>query len=253
MSTPKGQCPQCKNENEYSKVVCDFCGARLPWAHAVAPKPQSQPQPTPLPQASQSITTANDQPNLGWAILGFLVPVIGIILWLIMRSETPLRARSIGRGTAAGFAAQFFGTIAILTILGAPVATRAGIAAKQQSSASNMKQLGLAVMQAMQANNEKFPAMRTPEELKASTTPYLDKEQLEERNILISPLDGQPYQPNPALSNYYVGKIENPATIVMLYESTPTQGTRGVLYADGHYRLIRESEWPTLKAASGIQ
>ncbi len=34
MST-MGRCTKCGNANEYSKVICDFCGARLPWADGV--------------------------------------------------------------------------------------------------------------------------------------------------------------------------------------------------------------------------
>lgn len=34
-----GTCPRCKTENEYSKLVCEACGARLPWADAVSPSP----------------------------------------------------------------------------------------------------------------------------------------------------------------------------------------------------------------------
>lgn len=35
MSNLKGICPKCSSENEYSKTVCDVCGARLPWASAL--------------------------------------------------------------------------------------------------------------------------------------------------------------------------------------------------------------------------
>ena len=31
----QGQCPKCSTQNEYSKTVCDMCGARLPWASAL--------------------------------------------------------------------------------------------------------------------------------------------------------------------------------------------------------------------------
>ncbi len=47
--------------------------------------------------------TAQDRPSVGLNILGFLFPVIGLILFLVMRKSSPVRARSIGKWTIIGF------------------------------------------------------------------------------------------------------------------------------------------------------
>jgi len=58
MAPSQGQCAKCNQPNAYNKIVCDFCGARLPWANAVqsstrqsAPQ-QTAPRPASAPQAS---------------------------------------------------------------------------------------------------------------------------------------------------------------------------------------------------------
>lgn len=51
-----------------------------------------------------SIYTANapdDAPSFGWAFLSFLVPIAGLVLFLVWRGEYPLRARSCFRGFIA--------------------------------------------------------------------------------------------------------------------------------------------------------
>jgi uncharacterized membrane protein YvbJ len=39
-----------------------------------------------------------DAPSTGFAILGFFVPLAGLILWLVWKDEFPLRAKSVGKG-----------------------------------------------------------------------------------------------------------------------------------------------------------
>ena len=51
-----------------------------------------------------SIYTANapdDAPSFGWAFLSFLIPIAGLVLFLVWRGEYPLRARSCFRGFIA--------------------------------------------------------------------------------------------------------------------------------------------------------
>ena len=43
--------------------------------------------------------TANDDASsLGWAVLGFFIPLVGLILYLVWKNEYPLRAKSAGKG-----------------------------------------------------------------------------------------------------------------------------------------------------------
>lgn len=43
-----------------------------------------------------------DIPSFGYAVLGFFVPMAGLILYLVWREETPLRAKSAGKGALVG-------------------------------------------------------------------------------------------------------------------------------------------------------
>ena len=43
-----------------------------------------------------------DAPSGGYAALGFFFPVVGLILYLVWKDQTPLRARSAGKGALIG-------------------------------------------------------------------------------------------------------------------------------------------------------
>lgn len=43
-----------------------------------------------------------DAPSLGYAALGFFIPVAGLILYLVWKEQTPLRAKSAGKGALVG-------------------------------------------------------------------------------------------------------------------------------------------------------
>jgi hypothetical protein len=78
---------------------------------------------------------------------------------------------------------------------------------------------------------------------------------VQQPGIGICPLNGQPYQTNPSLSRVSVARGEYKETaksIVLLYQSSPTLGTRLVVYMNGKGHLLDEAEWPAVKAASGI-
>lgn len=45
----------------------------------------------------------NDAPSGGFAALGFFFPLIGLILYLVWKDESPLKAKSCGKGALAGF------------------------------------------------------------------------------------------------------------------------------------------------------
>lgn len=59
-------------------VVCPKCGC------SVAPK------------------RAPDEPSIWFTLLGVFFPLVGLILYLVMKDETPLRAKSAGKGALIG-------------------------------------------------------------------------------------------------------------------------------------------------------
>ena len=94
-----------------------------------APIPPSSPQ-APL---SPSYGAPDDSPSFVMALLGFCIPLVGLILYLVQRDKTPLRARSAGRGAAWGFGLSIVATIlfVMLAIL-VPVFSRARSNAEKQ-------------------------------------------------------------------------------------------------------------------------
>jgi hypothetical protein len=60
--------------------------------------------------------TDGDAPNFGFAVLGFIIPLVGLILYLIWNNEYPLRAKSCGKGALYGVIASF--VVFICSIVG---------------------------------------------------------------------------------------------------------------------------------------
>ena len=77
-------CSKCGKELVDDAVVCIHCGCSVAGTcTANAP--------------------AEDAPNIGWAILGFLIPIVGLILYLVNKDTYPKKAKSAGKGALIGF------------------------------------------------------------------------------------------------------------------------------------------------------
>jgi uncharacterized membrane protein YvbJ len=79
-------CNKCGTEIADHTFFCPNCGA------------EQNPQ---APQTYRTYTAspaADDKGGIGWAILGFIFPVIGLIMFLIWRKTKPNRAKSAGMG-----------------------------------------------------------------------------------------------------------------------------------------------------------
>ena len=50
------------------------------------------------PAPTDQQASGADAPSAGFAVLGFFVPVVGLILYLMWKRQTPLKARSAGKG-----------------------------------------------------------------------------------------------------------------------------------------------------------
>lgn len=100
-------------------MFCKYCGKMLPEGADICPncgKAQSE-SPVQIVQR-QDVADPNDRPNFGYAFLGFLLPVIGLILYLVWKDDdTPLRARSCGRGAAVGFVIYFLLVLVCIILL----------------------------------------------------------------------------------------------------------------------------------------
>lgn len=76
-------CKNCGEQIDDKAVVCPKCGV-------------------PVEGVTLSNTQANnsvaDAPSAGFAVLSFFFPIVGLILWLVWKDATPLKAKSCGKG-----------------------------------------------------------------------------------------------------------------------------------------------------------
>ena len=61
-------------------------------------------------------TVSDDAPSKGFAVLGFFVPIIGLILYLIYERKQPKRAKSAGKGALIGFITKIVVYIVIVIL-----------------------------------------------------------------------------------------------------------------------------------------
>lgn len=73
-------CPNCGKEISDIASVCVNCGSKV----------------------SSHTQVVDDKPSCGWWWLGFLVPIAGLLIWLICKDETPNRAKKAGWGALVG-------------------------------------------------------------------------------------------------------------------------------------------------------
>ncbi len=127
-----------------------------------------------------------------------------------------------------------------------PVFAQARLRAREVSSLSNLKQIGLATLMYQQDHDENFPPMKDLATVRSALHPYTKN-----NDIFVDPLSGLPYHANAYASRRSAATIESPAEFVLFYEATPApDGTRAVVFADGHARRVPGPEWSRLKRLS---
>lgn len=94
-------CSQCGKELVDEAVICPTCGA-----------------------SQGNISSGKiDHKSFGYALLGFCIPLVGLILYLVWKDTTPLKAKSAGKGALISVTLGIVFTIiyvifAVLLILG---------------------------------------------------------------------------------------------------------------------------------------
>ncbi len=73
-------CSKCGKELLDEAVVCPGCGCACGQNNA------------------NNAPAVTDASSFGYALLGFCIPIVGLILFLIWKDTTPLRAKSAGKG-----------------------------------------------------------------------------------------------------------------------------------------------------------
>ena len=83
-------CSKCGHEISDEAVVCTNCGCAV--------------------NGAKNVVTAagnEDIPNGGLNVLGFLIPIVGLIMYCVMHSQTPRKADQIGVFSLIGFVVAF--------------------------------------------------------------------------------------------------------------------------------------------------
>lgn len=114
-------------------------------------------------------------------------------------------------------------------------------------SGGNLKELGAALKNYIEDNDDTLPPMKDAATAKAALKPYSNDA------IFTQPGTKAAYLPNSVLSGKKLAHITNPAAMVAFYEANPgPDDRRALLFLDGHVKRIKEAEWPQVKRASKI-
>ena len=79
-------CQNCGVETKEGQILCVSCGFKL----------------INVSRAS-NIKEPSTAPDTGFAILGFFLPIVGLILYLVWQDSQPGKAASAGKGALVGF------------------------------------------------------------------------------------------------------------------------------------------------------
>ena len=75
-------CPNCGKPVDPKAVICPHCGVPLPSSSS----------------SSTPATTTGDTGSVWWGVLGFYIPVAGLVLYIVWHNSEPKNAKSAGIG-----------------------------------------------------------------------------------------------------------------------------------------------------------
>ncbi|MDH5017272.1 zinc-ribbon domain-containing protein [Limosilactobacillus fermentum] len=75
-------CPNCGKQVDPKAVFCPYCGVSLPSSSS----------------SSTPATTTDDTGSAWWGVLGFFIPVAGLVLYIVWHNSEPKNAKSAGIG-----------------------------------------------------------------------------------------------------------------------------------------------------------
>ena len=104
------RCPNCNHEVKEGMLFCQQCGTKIeavrtPEEAVATPQAVNGQEGTIPPEKLQKRPVKKapvEGGTFGWAVLGFLLFPVGLILFFIWRREHPKRAKSSGKGALFG-------------------------------------------------------------------------------------------------------------------------------------------------------
>ncbi len=79
-------CKKCGKEINDQASICPHCGQATDY---------------------NPVVNSNDSGSFGWGLLGFIWPLIGLILYLVWKESKPKTSRIAGKGALIGFIVSF--------------------------------------------------------------------------------------------------------------------------------------------------
>lgn len=87
----------------YQQPSYDQQAAQQAYGQQPGAQPYQQPQ-----FAAPAAQPVNDSGSIGWGVLGFFIPLVGLILFLVWRTSKPQSAKVAGIGALIGFCLGLF-------------------------------------------------------------------------------------------------------------------------------------------------
>lgn len=102
-------CPKCGAELPKSGKFCVECGFDTEQFYRT-PSDAEFNNPSPVTTNPQGYSPQVNMPpydsgSFGWAVLGFFIPIVGLVLWLVWMNEKPKSAKMAGMGALVSVAA----------------------------------------------------------------------------------------------------------------------------------------------------
>ena len=95
-------CSNCGKEIDDETDFCPNCGTRVIKTEK---------------QTEVKVQTTPEENTTGFAVIGFLFPMVGLILWAVWKKSNPKRSKSTIKGTLIGFAVGIVLSI-LLAVIG---------------------------------------------------------------------------------------------------------------------------------------
>lgn len=89
-------CKNCGSLVDENSLYCNKCGTKL--------------------DNTQSVPVSEDRSSFGFALLGFFIPLAGLIFFLVYESKKPKRAKSAGKGALIGFITEIILSIVVVIL-----------------------------------------------------------------------------------------------------------------------------------------
>lgn len=151
-----GRCPNCGAQNlvDDNMMRCRRCSASIPKGTEMCPECGAQ------QIVRESLDRRIPDGNIAWGLIGFLMPVIGIVLWIAWRRDRPTDSKLSGQGALLCIYTLVVGTLLIAgTIVGSVSSGVPGLSLLSQYSAVGLIIVGIVMALVGILSITKFPSI----------------------------------------------------------------------------------------------